>query len=107
MNGSITRPIEPRFSKSVYHLYVVRTPFRDELHKHLHEAGVGTGIHYPVPVHLQKAYSDRGWKRGDFPVAEEAAEQILSLPIYAGLLPSQQDRVAEAVAEFASIRSAS
>lgn len=105
MKGIITLPHQPSWSKSVFHLYVVRTQNRDELQKHLEDAGVGTGIHYPVPVHLQGAYSSFGWKQGDFPVAEEAAEQILSLPMFAGLQYQQQKRVAEAVAEFASIRS--
>jgi len=104
MAGSVARPYEPDYSKSVYHLYVVRTAFRDELQKHLAAASVGTGIHYPVPVHLQKAYSATGWKKGDFPVAEEAADQILSLPMYAGLQAFDQQRVVEAVAEFAAMR---
>ena len=104
MTGSIARPFEPDYSKSVCHLYVVRTAFRDELQKHLTAAGIGTGIHYPVPVHLQKAYSAMGWKKGDFPVAEEAADQILSLPMYAGLQAFDQQRVVEAVAEFAAMR---
>jgi dTDP-4-amino-4,6-dideoxygalactose transaminase len=107
MKGIITLPHQPSWSKSVFHLYVVRTQNRDELQKHLEDAGVGTGIHYPIPVHLQAAYSTFGWKQGDFPVAEEAAEQILSLPMFAGLQYQQQKRVAEAVAEFASIRSVS
>ena len=104
MAGSVARPYEPDYSKSVYHLYVVRTAFRDELQKHLTAAVIGTGIHYPVPVHLQKAYSAMGWKKGDFPVAEEAADQILSLPMYAGLQAFDQQRVVEAVAEFAAMR---
>jgi dTDP-4-amino-4,6-dideoxygalactose transaminase len=106
MAGSIVLPYQSSESKSVYHLYVVRTPFRDELQKHLSEAGIGTGIHYPIPVHLQTAYASYGWKKGDFPVTEEVAEQILSLPMFAGLRTSQQERVADVVAEFASIRMA-
>jgi dTDP-4-amino-4,6-dideoxygalactose transaminase len=106
MAGSVTATTQPSWSKSVYHLYVVRTTNRDELQKRLTEAGIGTGIHYPVAVHLQEAYLGRGWKKGDFPVSEQAAEQILSLPMYAGLQPAQQDRVGEAVAEFAAVRSA-
>ena len=104
MAGSVARPYEPDYSKSVYHLYVVRTAFRDELQKHLAAASVGTGIHYPVPVHLQKAYSAMGWKKGDFPVAEEAADQILSLPMYVGLQAFDQQRLVEAIAEFAAMR---
>jgi dTDP-4-amino-4,6-dideoxygalactose transaminase len=79
----------------------VRTHLRNELQKHLTEAGIGTGIHYPIPLHLQKAYASRGWKRGDFPETEAAADEILSLPMFAGLTPDQQKRVAEAVFQFA------
>lgn len=102
MSGSVAAPAEAPNSKSVYHLYVVRTPFRDELQKHLSEAGVGTGIHYPVPVHLQRAYASMGWKKGDFPESEAAAEQILSLPMFAGLLRDQQRHVVETISQFAA-----
>jgi dTDP-4-amino-4,6-dideoxygalactose transaminase len=106
MAGSVVLPYQSSESKSVYHLYVVRTPFRDELQKHLSEAGIGTGIHYPIPVHLQTAYASYGWKKGDYPVTEEVAQQVLSLPMFAGLEAGQQERVADVVAEFASIRMA-
>jgi dTDP-4-amino-4,6-dideoxygalactose transaminase len=102
MAGSIAVPHQPSWSKSVYHLYVIRTSYRDELQKHLTAAGIGTGIHYPIPIHLQAAYASRGWKRGDFPASEQAADQILSLPMYGGLKADQQRRVAEAIAEFAA-----
>jgi dTDP-4-amino-4,6-dideoxygalactose transaminase len=101
MGGAIIAPVEPEGSKSVYHLYVVRTPYRDELQKHLNEAGIGTGIHYPIPVHIQQAYSSLGWKKGDLPESEKAADQILSLPMFAGLTKEQQKRVAESIAQFA------
>jgi dTDP-4-amino-4,6-dideoxygalactose transaminase len=100
---SVANPVESQSSKSVYHLYVVRTQFRDALQKHLTDAGIGTGIHYPIPIHLQLAYSGRGWKRGDFPKTEAAAEEILSLPMYAGLSEEQQQRVAESISQFASL----
>lgn len=103
LEGAIIRPFQSSSSKAVYHLYVVRTDSRNELQDHLTKAGIGTGIHYPIPVHLQKAYSSFGWKRGDFPVAESAANQILSLPMFAGLELYDLKMVAEAVAEFASI----
>lgn len=106
LGGSVICPYKSSSSKSVYHLYVVRTQFRDELQKHLNEAGIGTGIHYPIPIHLQAAYDWMGWSRGDFPVSEKAAEQVLSLPMFAGIKYEQQRHVAEVVAEFASIRSA-
>jgi dTDP-4-amino-4,6-dideoxygalactose transaminase len=102
MAGGITTPHQPSWSRSVYHLYVIRTAYRDELQKHLTAAGIGTGIHYPIPVHLQPAYASHGWKRGAFPVSEQAADQILSLPMYGGLQVAQQRRVAEAIAEFAA-----
>jgi dTDP-4-amino-4,6-dideoxygalactose transaminase len=101
MGGAVVAPIESEGSKSVYHLYVVRTPYRDELQKHLNEAGIGTGIHYPIPVHMQQAYSSLGWKKGDLPESEKAGDQILSLPMFAGLTKEQQRRVAESVAQFA------
>ena len=107
MNESVVGPIESSTSKSVYHLYVVRTPMRNELQKHLSSAGIGTGIHYPIPLHLQKAYASRGWQRGDFPETEAAADEILSLPMFAGLTPDQQKRVAEAVSQFAGTLTAS
>jgi dTDP-4-amino-4,6-dideoxygalactose transaminase len=102
MKDSVVTPVEADFSKSVYHLYVVKTQSRDELQEHLKESGVATGIHYPIPVHLQKAYASMGWKKGDFPVSEAAAEQILSLPMYAGLTPEQQNTVADGIARFAT-----
>ena len=105
MKGLVSTPYEPSYSKPVYHLYVVRTPYRGELQEYLTQAGIGTGIHYPIPVHLQKAYASRNWKRGDFPVSEEAADQILSLAMYPSLQPQQQSQVAEAIAEFAQINS--
>jgi len=100
LDGNVICPVESSTSKSVYHLYVVRTQMRDELQKHLTEAGIGTGIHYPIPIHLQKAYAFRGWKRGDFPNTEAAADEILSLPMFAGLSPDQQQRVVETVSRF-------
>jgi len=102
MADSVVLPYQSSVSRSAYHLYVVRTAFRDELQKHLNEAGIGTGIHYPIPVHLQAAYRSFGWKRGDLPVTEEVAEQILSLPMYSGLRADQQKRVVETISQFAS-----
>ena len=100
--ASVTSPKESSSSKSVYHLYVVRTQNRDELQRHLSAAGIGTGIHYPVPIHLQKAYASMGWKRGDFPETEAAADEILSLPMFAGLNKEQQQQVTEAISQFAA-----
>ncbi len=101
LGGSVVRPVEADYSRSVYHLYVVRTRSRNELQKQLSETGIGTGIHYPIPIHLQTAYASRGWKRGEFPQTEAAAEEILSLPMYAGLTADQQRQVAEVISQFA------
>jgi len=98
--GSITMPHQPNWSKPVYHLYVVSTANRDGLQKYLGDAGIGTGIHYPIPVHLQTAYDFLGYRRGDFPVSELASAQILSLPMYAGLTAEQQRQVTSSIAEF-------
>jgi len=102
---SVGLPCQPSWSNPVYHLYVIRTSYRDELQRYLTAAGIGTGIHYPIPIHLQAAYAELGWTRGDFPVSENVAEQILSLPMFAGLRSRDQQRVVEAVAAFASVRS--
>ena len=97
---AIRVPFEPSWSKAVFHLYVVQVQHRDQLQKHLGEAGIGTGIHYPIPLHLQKAYKNLGYREGDFPVSEKAASQILSLPMFPGLTCAQQDRIAQQVLEF-------
>jgi dTDP-4-amino-4,6-dideoxygalactose transaminase len=84
----------------VYHLFVVRHPLRDALQVHLANAGIGTGIHYPVPVHLQPAYHRLGYYRGDLPVTEAIAAEILSLPMYPFLSPEMVLAVSTAVREF-------
>lgn len=85
---------------SVYHLYVIRTPKRDELQAYLNDRGIGTLIHYPVPPHLQLAYKELGYKRGDFPLAEEIADTCLSLPIYPGLTDGEIEYIAESIRSF-------
>lgn len=84
----------------VYHLYVIRAERRDALKKHLEEAGIQTGIHYPIPLHLQPAFASLGYKEGDFPVAERAVTEILSLPMYPELTENQIDYVCEAIKNF-------
>jgi len=96
-------PHVPDWSHPVYHLYVVRVDDREGLQKHLENAKIGTGIHYPTPLHLQRAYSCMGWKKGDFPKSEMAAAEILSLPMFAGLTVEQQKGVAEGIAQYATI----
>jgi dTDP-4-amino-4,6-dideoxygalactose transaminase len=95
-------PHEPAWSKAVYHLYVVCTDNREGLMNHLKKAGIGTGIHYPIPLHLQKAYASLGYHAGDFPVAEKAASEIVSLPMFPQLTAEQQARVVSEIAVFTS-----
>jgi dTDP-4-amino-4,6-dideoxygalactose transaminase len=90
-------PSEPLWSRGVYHLYVVRTANRDRLQKDLGGDGIGTGIHYPVPLHLLKAYDTLGFAPGAFPVTEDVAAHVLSLPMFPELRPEQQRVVATAV----------
>ncbi|HVO63551.1 MAG TPA: DegT/DnrJ/EryC1/StrS family aminotransferase, partial [Terriglobales bacterium] len=97
-------PFEPASVRAVYHLYVVRVQDREGLQRHLKEAGVGTGIHYPIPLHLQHAYIRLGYVKGDFPVSDSAAAEILSLPLYPDLTLDQQKRVVRALATFVSGR---
>jgi len=91
----VNPPYEPTWSKAVYHLYVVRGENRELLMEHLKKAGIGTGIHYPIPLHLQKAYSILNYHQGDLPIAERVATEILSLPMFPQLTPQQQSRVVE------------
>ena len=93
-------PVEADYAASAYHLYVVRHPQRDEIKQHLEQHGIGCALHYPLPLHLQKCYADLGYKSGAFPVAEKAARQCLSLPIYPELTEVQIQRVAAALKEF-------
>jgi dTDP-4-amino-4,6-dideoxygalactose transaminase/acetyltransferase-like isoleucine patch superfamily enzyme len=101
-NGAVQISPEPSWSRSVHHLYVVRSSDRDGLMKHLNAAGIGTGIHYPIPLHLQRAYAGLNYCAGDFPVAERLSAEILSLPMFPQLTADQQARVAEEVLAFAS-----
>jgi len=94
------RPAPPPHCRHVYHVYAVEVEHRDQVQKALSAAGIGTGIHYPVPVHLQKAYGELGYGRGDFPVTEAIANRFLSLPIYAELQPEQ---VANVVVELENV----
>ncbi len=92
-DAAVMAPYEPSWSRAVYHLYVVRTADREGLMDHLKKAGIGTGIHYPIPLHLQKAYASMSYTVGDFPIAEKAAAEIVSLPMSPQLTPQQQNRV--------------
>jgi dTDP-4-amino-4,6-dideoxygalactose transaminase len=90
-------PTAMPYSHHVYHVYAVRTAQRADLQQKLQNQGIQTGIHYPIPVHLQKAYSDLGYKPGDFPKSEKAASEVLSLPMYPELSEAQVETVASAV----------
>ncbi len=87
-------------STHIYHLFVIETEQRDALQAHLAEHGVATGIHYPIPIHLQAAYADLGHSNGDFPHTERLARTMLSLPMYAELTNVQLDAVVEGVRSF-------
>ena len=93
----IALPVVPRWSRPVYHLYVVRVAERARVQKELAAAGIGTGIHYPTPLHLTKAYEGLQFRAGDFPVAEELSSQILSLPMFPELSDDSQRRVVRAL----------
>jgi dTDP-4-amino-4,6-dideoxygalactose transaminase len=101
-----TRPAPPPYSRHVYHVYALGLAQRDDAQKALQAAGIGAGIHYPVPVHLQKAYASLGHAAGDFPITEKLADQFLSLPIYAELLPEQVSEVAIELEKVALVEAA-
>ncbi len=94
-------PREQPYARAVFHLFVVRHPRRDDLMAALRERGVGTLIHYPIPLHLQPAFAFLGGRPGDHPVAEKASAEILSLPLYPELTDEQARTVAEAVRDVA------
>ncbi len=96
----VTIPYEPENSRAVYHLYVIRVKDRDGVGEHLKTQGIHTGLHYPVPVHLQKCYRDWGYAAGSFPVTERVCGEILSLPMFPTLNVEQQQRTVDAIAAF-------
>jgi dTDP-4-amino-4,6-dideoxygalactose transaminase len=101
-NPMLTLPYEPSWSRAVYHLYVVRTAERESLIDSLKEAGIGTGIHYPVPLHMQRAYVTYAYAPEDLPVSAAASAEIVSLPMYPQLTSDQQQRVVEELLAFAA-----
>jgi dTDP-4-amino-4,6-dideoxygalactose transaminase len=98
--GGVVTPYEADWSRAVYHLYVIRANGRDALAEHLKTKGISTGLHYPVPVHLQKCYGTWGYRRGSLPVTERVSGEILSLPMFPGLTAEQQERVTAEIAAF-------
>lgn len=96
----VTAPLEAESARHVYHLFVVRAPERDALQAYLKDHGIFTGIHYPIPIHLQTAFGFMGHKAGDFPVTERAVGEILSLPMFAELTDAEIVRIADTIREF-------
>ena len=96
-DSGVVLPQEMPYSRHVYHVYAVRTADRAALQQKLQNEGVQTGIHYPIPVHLQEAHADLGYKAGDFPLSEQAANEVLSLPMFPEMTFTQQEAVAAAV----------
>jgi len=105
LDCAVIPPYEPSWSKAIYHLYVVRSEDREGLMKHLHSSGIGSGIHYPIPLHLQKAYTSLNYRHGDFPVAEKISAEIVSLPMFPQLTTEQQVRVVNEMQHFAKMTS--
>ena len=97
---NIIVPFEPSWSKAVYHLYIIRTKRRDDLQRYLSENGIGTGLHYPIPLHLQGAYQRAGWTSGIYPVTEKVAKEILSLPMFPQLTEQQILYVTDKIKQF-------
>ena len=98
--GDLILPLSEKEAFHVYHLFVIRTASRDALKSRLEKSGIETMVHYHKPPHLQPAFSDLNYKKGDFPVAEAIAETALSLPLWPGMTPDQTDYVSEKIAGF-------
>jgi dTDP-4-amino-4,6-dideoxygalactose transaminase len=101
--SNVEIPKELPGRRHVYHIYAVRTAGRDTLQRFLQAEGVQTGLHYPIPVHLQEAHRDLGYKRGDFPQSEAASDQVLSLPMFPEMTPSRVEQVAVATRQETSV----
>jgi dTDP-4-amino-4,6-dideoxygalactose transaminase len=103
VDAGVGIPAEADFARHVFHVYAVRTSDRQSLQRMLQANGVATGIHYPIPVHLQPAYSDLGYKAGQFPESERAANEVLSLPMYPELSRTKLEMVAAAIRQEAYV----
>lgn len=96
-SDKIELPFVPDYTDSNWHIFIVRTEKRDELQNYLKQNGIGTLIHYPIPMHLQPAYEDLGFKKGDFPIAEKIADEVLSLPMWYGMKYEEIDYIIEKI----------
>jgi dTDP-4-amino-4,6-dideoxygalactose transaminase len=105
-DSQIAAPHQPAWSRHVYHLYAVRVPNRELVQKHLSSSGIGTGVHYPIPLHLSAPYTSLSFGPGDLPIAERAAGEVLSLPMFPGLSPESQSRVIESLRAYVSEQTA-
>jgi len=101
--SSVVTPVEMPEATHVYHLYVIRVPERDSLQTNLREQGIGTAIHYPVPIHLQPFYAEDGFRKGEFPVTERLCSEILSLPMFPEMTAEQVEYVANRVIEYGAV----
>jgi dTDP-4-amino-4,6-dideoxygalactose transaminase len=104
LSSHVRTPMAAEGVEHVFHLYVIETDRRDAMQQHLRSREIATGIHYPVPIHLQEACKDLGYRVGDFPVTERAAERMLSLPMYPELTSAQLDYVSDAIEEAITAR---
>ncbi|MEA2063797.1 MAG: DegT/DnrJ/EryC1/StrS family aminotransferase, partial [Gemmatimonadota bacterium] len=100
--GDIQLPVIPEGTKHVFHVFVIQTSQREKLIEFLGSREIGTNIHYPVPIHIQPAFASLGYKKGDFPVAEQAAGRILSLPLCADITEDEVHQVCAAIKEYFS-----
>lgn len=100
--GDLVLPFVPDWAEPAWHLYVIRTRRRAALQAHLAAAGIATQVHYPTPPHLSRAYQAAGWKSGDFPIAEQLAGEVLSLPLGPHLAPEQVNEVCASIRDFFS-----
>ncbi|CUT00216.1 DegT/DnrJ/EryC1/StrS family aminotransferase [Candidatus Kryptobacter tengchongensis] len=102
--GDIVIPYSEPYNKHIYHQYTIRTKHRDELAQFLKEKGIQTAVHYPIPLHLQRAFSNLGYKQGDFPISERCSKEVLSLPMFPELKDEEIDYVIESIREFFKIK---